>query len=110
MFSDEDSDGTYGRKPSTGKKSSRREGYDEFSDDEDFSRSKRDSRERRGDSAKVKDRRGGETRSTRREPIKAAELNMARLSRWDLAEYKHRNFFDAMLKGGYCAVRSLLRC
>lgn len=101
MFSDEDSDGTYGRKPSNGKtsKTSRRDGYDEFSEDEDFAQSKRDSRERRGDSAKAKDRRGGEARSSRREPIKAEELNLARLSRGDLAEYKHRNFFEAMLKG-----------
>ncbi|KAI5451901.1 RNA polymerase-associated protein rtf1 [Naganishia albida] len=101
MFSDEDSDGTYGRKPSNGKKSSRRAGYDEYSEDEDFSRSKRDSRERRGDSAKAKDRRGGDARSSRREPIKAVELNMARLSRGDMAEFKHRKFFEDMLKGSY---------
>lgn len=108
MFSDEDSDGTYGRKPSNGKKSSRRAGYDEYSEDEDFSRSKRDSRERRGDSAKAKDRRGGDARSSRREPIKAVELNMARLSRGDLAEFKHRKFFEDMLKGALLAT--VLRC
>lgn len=99
MFSDEDSDGTYGQKTRNGKKSSRRDGYDDYSEDDDFTRHKRDSRERRGDSAKVKERRGGESRAGRTDQPKAEDLNMARLSRMDLAEYKHRNFFEAMLKG-----------
>ena len=103
MFSDEDSDGTYGQKPRNGKnKSSRRDDYDEYSEDDDFTRHKRDSRERRGDSAKAKERRGGESRSTRADQPRVEDLNMARLSRMDLAEYKHRNFFEAMLKGTSC--------
>ncbi|KAJ9092309.1 hypothetical protein QFC19_008743 [Naganishia cerealis] len=101
MFSDEDSEGNTERPSSGGKdrKTSRRDGYDDYSDDEDYLRSKKENRERRGDSTKARDRRGGDARSSRKEPLKAAALNQARLSRADLAEYKHRNFFEAMLKG-----------
>jgi hypothetical protein len=101
MFSDEDSDGHSERRAGAGKdhKSSRRDGYDDYSDDEDYLRSKRESRERRGDSTKARDRRGGESRSSKKEPLRASVLNLARLSRADLAEYKHRTFFEAMLKG-----------
>ncbi|KAJ9109328.1 hypothetical protein QFC21_000657 [Naganishia friedmannii] len=101
MFSDEESDGPTER-PTNGvkdRKSSRRDGYDDYSDDEEYSRSKRESRERHGDSSKARDRRGGESRSSKKEPLKATALNQARLSRADLAEYKHRTFFEAMLKG-----------
>jgi hypothetical protein len=101
MFSDEDSDGHSGRPTSGGKdrKSSRRDGYDDYSEDEDYLRSKRESREQRGDSTKARDRRGGESRSSKKEPLKASDMNQARLNRADLAEYKHRTFFEAMLKG-----------
>ncbi|KAJ9125665.1 hypothetical protein QFC22_000627 [Naganishia vaughanmartiniae] len=103
MFSDEDSDRHSERPTSGGKdrKSNRRDGYDDYSDDEDYLRSKRESRERRGDSTKARDRRGGESRSSKREPLKASALNQARLSRADLAEYKHRAFFEVMLKDSY---------
>ena len=77
----------YGARP--GKKSRRGRSVDMYSDEEsDFDRNDRDRR----DKPKKDD-----------QPVDLETIHRVQLTREDLAEYKHRTFFDIMIKGEHYA-------